>query len=467
MGEIMKKTNLRLIIMSFLITVSLNAYSGGSGSNSDPYQIGNLEDLKELMATSSDWNKHFIQTADLDLSGETTGINPIGNESFRFTGDYDGQGHKISNLKLDLTSECVGLFGYVIGSNISNLGMVAVAVKGECFVGGLVGKSIQGSITNSYATGVVESINYYAGGLVAYGKNCSITDSYATSSVIGTDYLGGLAGKCVQVSITNSYATGTVSGDYNMGGLVGSSTQGSIEASYATGDVLASKAFVGGLVGNNSSNITDSYAMGKVQGSSSVGGLVGKGGECSIVHSYAMGEVLGENPNKTGGLIGENSGSSNINSCYWDQETSGQSSSAGGTGKSSAEMKDIATYTDWDFTNTWCISENDNDGYPFLAWQNTNSIEEEFYPVTNALIQNYPNPFNPGTVIKFDLTKDSKVELNIYNTKGQLVKKLVDGFYKAGHYQKNFNAKGLPAGIYICNLKTSEKNLQHKMILCK
>jgi len=54
-------------------------------------------------------------------------------------------------------------------------------------------------------------------------------------------------------------------------------------------------------------------------------------------------------------------------SSFWNTETSGMSSSAGGDGKTSTQMKDQSSYPDaWDFTNVWAIDANINEGYPHL-----------------------------------------------------------------------------------------------------
>jgi hypothetical protein len=104
---------------------------------------------------------------------------------------------------------------------------------------------------------------------------------------------------------------------------------------------------VGGLVGyNDRSNISNSYSTGSVNGMSQVGGLVG--------YNYV----------------------SPISNCFWDTQTSGQATSDGGTGKTTAEMKTLATFTEagWDFMgetvngidDIWGINGAYNSGYPFL-----------------------------------------------------------------------------------------------------
>ena len=96
----------------------------------------------------------------------------------------------------------------------------------------------------------------------------------------------------------------------------------------------------------------------------------------SITNCYSFGSVSGSG--SVGGLVGDDSGSTTNNS-FWDTETSGQSTSDGGTGKTTAEMQNQSTYTDagWDFVyettngtdDIWDINTIDNNAYPFLYWQ--------------------------------------------------------------------------------------------------
>lgn len=78
-----------------------------------------------------------------------------------------------------------------------------------------------------------------------------------------------------------------------------------------------------------------------------------------------------------GGLVGRST-STNVKSSFWDTQSSGQTASGGGTGKTTAQMKMKSTYTDsgWDFVgetsngtkDIWEIDSSFNNGYPFLAW---------------------------------------------------------------------------------------------------
>ena len=94
-------------------------------------------------------------------------------------------------------------------------------------------------------------------------------------------------------------------------------------------------------------------------------------------------------------------------------------------------------------------------------------------PVTSyELAQNYPNPFNPTTQISFALPEAGAVSLAIYNTNGQLVKKLVAGEMNAGRHSFTWDAMNergerVASGVYLYVLKASEYTAQRKLVLMK
>jgi len=89
-------------------------------------------------------------------------------------------------------------------------------------------------------------------------------------------------------------------------------------------------------------------------------------------------------------------------------------------------------------------------------------------PASLALFQNYPNPFNPTTKIEFQLPQSMTVSLEIYNSIGQLVTKLVNGgLYQSGRHTVSFDASSLSSGIYFYRLTTDTQVMQRKMILIK
>lgn len=87
--------------------------------------------------------------------------------------------------------------------------------------------------------------------------------------------------------------------------------------------------------------------------------------------------------------------------------------------------------------------------------------------ITYILEQNYPNPFNPNTSISYSLPSASNVKLIVYNSLGQTIKVLENGFKSAGNYFINFNAANLPSGIYFYNLEAGQFTQVKKMLLMK
>jgi hypothetical protein len=301
-------------------------YGGGTGGPNEPYMIYTAEHLNTLGAEPNDYDEHFKLMADIDLSGYSYNaaliapdIDPcdLDFQGNSFAGIFDGSGHKISNLTI--TGEhYLGLFGRLeYGAEIKNLRIIDVNITGTDYVAGIAGFS-KGNIARSYCTGTVSG-NRFVGGLT--GRNWSaINTSYNAATVTGNNDIGGIAATNYG-KITNCYNTGAVTGYLD----------------------------VGGLVGANSSNISTSYNTGTVVGEKRAGGLVGYNN-----WEYAV-----------------------ITSSFWDVETSGQSTSDGGTGKTTAEMQTASTFLDvgWDFVDEttngtediWWINEGQD--YPRLWWE--------------------------------------------------------------------------------------------------
>ena len=122
------------------------------------------------------------------------------------------------------------LIGGFAGKNIGSItkcystGSVIVSSISQ-YIGGLVGDNDSGgSISNCFATGVVnDSYNgKYVGGLVGGNYNSSINNCYSTSTVKGNNYIGGLVGRTWYGSnISNCFSMGQISGSTNVGGLIG------------------------------------------------------------------------------------------------------------------------------------------------------------------------------------------------------------------------------------------------------
>ena len=153
-------------------------------------------------------------------------------------------------------------------------------------------------------------------------------------------------------------------------------------------------------------------------------------------------------------------------------------------------MKDVYTYTNnmstgldfpWDFVNNpyddtqnqdiWDISPNVNNGYPYLsalapAFFEDNTLEQaKTYHLTN-----YPNPFNPETTISYQIKNPAKVEITVYNIKGQKVRTLVNekkrnGLYKVIWNGKDNKNKTVASGVYLYKLNVNGKTVAVKKFL--
>ncbi|MEN3039453.1 MAG: T9SS type A sorting domain-containing protein [Candidatus Kryptonium sp.] len=89
-------------------------------------------------------------------------------------------------------------------------------------------------------------------------------------------------------------------------------------------------------------------------------------------------------------------------------------------------------------------------------------------PSKFVLYQNYPNPFNPGTEIKFDLPESGYVKLEIFNTVGERIAVLYDGYMEAGYGKTiRWDANGFPSGVYFYKLSTGKYVDVKKMVLMK
>ena len=364
----------------FLLAIVSSAtakYSGGSGTADDPYQIATAADLILLGETPADYDKHFILTADIDLDPNLPGrkvfdkaviappasLDKWGNyQGTAFAGVLDGNGHTILHLTIK-RGNYVGLFGKLASpAEVKGLGVVDINIVGSGRVGGLVGLNAGGTVTQCHSTGTVSGNGSYLGGLV--GEN------------VGT--------------VTQCYSTGAASGVY----------------------------FAGGLVGMNRSGVTQCWSWAKASGERYIGGLVGYDESGDVTQCYSSGAVTGES--NVGGLVG-NSLRGTPTACFWDTQTSGQTKSAGGTGQTTAQMRDIQTYlgAGWDFvgetgngtSEIWQMPPGG--GYPVLTTFNGyvpaqlkgHGTPEEPYLISDAL--------DLGAVVHYSLSAHYRLAASI------------------------------------------------------
>jgi hypothetical protein len=211
------------------------SYGGGSGTEADSYQIKTPEQMNAIGANPADWGMSFKLMADLDMAAFTgTAYTIIGNSTTPFSGTFNGNGHIIKNLTYSTTDavDYVGVFGYVSGGTIRNLGVenVTLSTAGS-WVGGLVGH-MDGTVTGCFATGTISG-SWAVGGLVGNNEGGSVEDCYAVVAVnSGGAFAGGLVGRYWVGDIARCYSTGAVNGASYVGGFVGWNNVGTFTACF-------------------------------------------------------------------------------------------------------------------------------------------------------------------------------------------------------------------------------------------
>lgn len=333
------------------------------------------------------------------VDGSVTGTGDVGGLVAWNAGYITNSHSELTVTGTDSDMENVGgLVGWSDG--VIDSSSATGPVTGFHDVGGLVGQLGGGSITRSFASGDVLGLAY-VGGLVGFLEAGLIQGSWATGTVNGTGKeIGGLVGRQEDGLIQGSWASGDVSGGgESIGGLLGRQVFGLLKESWASGDVTGLDN-VGGLVGRqqgaqNSGQsgrlIEDSWASGDVSGVDSVGGLVGQNSGV-IRRAYSRGTVQGSS--SVGGLVGSSSSGGVTHDSFWDVTSSQVGSadvaaSSGGTGKSSAQMRSVATFlagsvgitSAWPIVEGWSAASNGNptwgicpqfnDGFPYLLSQAT------------------------------------------------------------------------------------------------
>lgn len=341
------------------------SFSGGSGTESDPYQISSYSQLI-LMKEYSD--KYFILTDNIDL-------NDINWVPFEFKGDFDGNGKIISNLKVEGNQKNVGFFSSLSGnvydvtfqdckvnSDSGCVGIVAGSangaslsginiilnedsyVSGSEIVGGFVG-SADGSlsITDSSISGELSQISgiSYIGGAVGFSNNLGktvVNNTHIDINIEGKERsIGGIIGLLESDGslVENSSFAGNITGSYNVGGISGE---------IANSTISSSKAIV---VFKKSSN------SGSLSANSRFGGIVGYGVSGNVIACYTDGSMPAD-LSKCGGIAGEFMG--HIELCYSTMESDNSSfNGIGGT-----YLKDCATTTSNNVNGDNCVSNCKN-----------------------------------------------------------------------------------------------------------
>ena len=287
-----------VITMFFIIPITTQAqFSGGNGTENNPYIITTAAQLAQLATYVNEENtafndKYYKLANDIDLSNYGSNFNngkgwiPIGIHTgstyFLFKGNFDGDNHTITNLYINAPDEiCKGLFGNISNSIVKNLSIEDININASSNVGGIMGQAtmnstvinchasgsvsggsevggVAGGLTSSVtmnncsATGNVNGITQYIGGVVgSMFDYCNLNDCYSSNNInsISGNSVGGMAGRALLgCNITGCYATGSINGFSYVGGVIGKFERGTINKCYATGNI-SGNSNIGGIVG--------------------------------------------------------------------------------------------------------------------------------------------------------------------------------------------------------------------------
>ena len=320
-----------------------------------------------------------------DINSENAKLwSPIGHYNgytYRYTGSFDGDGHTISGMKVNMTGPWTaenytyaGLFGFanctVADLTIENSSVNVDVSCAHCFVGGLCGNSEGGTFTNCNVDCNVNVKNSASNNSTSAGvlfgiisgnvDNCVVTGNVKIYSTESKDSSAGVfSGLQKRGTINNSYSTGNAEiisqgGENSAGGFVGRQNLGTINNSYSTGNVIvnnnssnSSRVYAGGFIGRlvNVSTIENSHSTGNVTintsnssntGEIQVGGFASccKGGTFSKCYSTGNVSIKGYGNIRSGGFIGQVETACNISNCYAQGNVAGASLGNGSNHKS-------------------------------------------------------------------------------------------------------------------------------------
>ena len=294
----------RLVTMLLLVMAILMPYGGawaqtqtlpaGNGSADNPYKISTAAELAWFRDQVNSGNNRISATLteDIDLAEfchakdgtkytDELSWTPIGNESNKYIGTFNGNGKIIRNLYINATSDKTGFFGYATDGSIKNI---------------------------TFDNAKVKSIDFYTGILAGYAGSCFIENikTLANCSVKSYSYTGGIAGNaCGNISNCENHAM--VEGTDGVGGFAGryDSSNKSITSCANYGAVTGADSEVGGMVGQFiSGTIQNSANYGDITGTYNVGNLMGYADECNLKNVLGTGNVTATSIEKTGLLVG-------------------------------------------------------------------------------------------------------------------------------------------------------------------
>ena len=315
------------VIFPYTVTRNVTFYAKWNWTTG--VQIYTSEDLKEAFDNGNGLEGSY--RLERDISFENHAWEPPGSVEEPFSGVFDGNGYKITGLRIEADAdteslyEFVGFFRYVFGGEIRNLILEDVEISGGRNVGAIAGFMRDGKIINSFVKGNISAFfessdplsfsSVSVGGMAGAVFNSEIIDCYSEINITAyaetAAYAGGITGLADSGTIiTNGYSTGDVTASAGSsayaGGIAGRVSMGvAITDSRSTGDVVASSesdtSYAGGIAGFVliDSAITDCYNTGDITASTGsawsaayAGGIAGYiSNNVTITDCYNTGKI--------------------------------------------------------------------------------------------------------------------------------------------------------------------------------
>lgn len=454
-------------------TTASQAWDSGSGTEADPYIIMTAAQLAKLSAdvnSGTDYSgTYFKLGADLDLGGSDRTWTPIGDATYTFKGNFNGDGKTISNMYAygkNTNNKKYGyraLFGNITGGTIENFtlaspsstgawGYIAAAVaygsgatvkniiitnpkvttqakSSKGFAGGVVGHIADGVIENcKIVSGTIDSKFKCTGGVVGYATDaqisgCSVKDVTISST---SQYVGGIVGQLQYTDGINSIENCTVencairSTSSAVGGVVGSAYGNSagiitVKLCSVTGGSVTASNYAGGIMGQSfNADIIGCCNYGaSVTATSSTGYAGSILGYYNIGNCYSCFSSAVITASKyPGAIIGGDS--TYYYECAYDKTLYAQNKTYSNTkGFTTEEIKDGAAA--YHLANTGTREKNfhnwgqkiGTDLYPVWNTNNDSSIVVYREEGSNGYIY-----FNEGTVDVFEPNEDGYYEIS-------------------------------------------------------
>ena len=297
-----------------------------------------------------------------DATSQKYKWTPLGTDSSKYTGTFDGNGHTISGLYINSTAANTGMFGR-IGSSavVKNLTLADSVIRStKNYTGAITGYiDDAASVTNCHTKNSVQiTAAKYTGGITGYQDDTStLTRCSNAAEVTGANNVGGISGynwSKSSASLTDSYNRGSVSGSNLVGGI-------------------CAQIYIGGTVSNV-------YNLGNIQasgttGTPTAGGITGVFRSGAIKSAYNAGIVKATAKGGVAGRLEASSSSRTVQNVFYSDEYEAVGNLNGCTiqnGTATAKTSDgLKALTSEDLGGGFAADTNGiNSGYPVLAWQN-------------------------------------------------------------------------------------------------